>query len=245
MDPSVTVITSSPRFLRLGTIATLLAGAAYCVVVHVLIVDLSMPSTTLLVISAPWLMALGSVSLTETRTWSTSRTTTVVITGFTVASASFCLWELGKALGGRVDLPIFAESFVFLVSLGVLFGSSLVADREALVTRLARIARQGDMTPAVILYTRRVTAAWALFFALMAGVSAVLFTTQSREVWSAFVNLALWPLTAAGFAIEYVVRLRVLPDIRHESPMAGVRAFMHRDDGDSETARSSSMDSAR
>lgn len=209
-------------------IASLIVVAIYCVAVHVLIVDHTMPSLTLFVISAPWLVAAGSAFLTATRAWSRSGIVTVVVVGFDVAAGAFCVWQVGRWLGARIDLPIFAESFLFLSWLAVLFAASLRGDREALVTRLARSARRGDMPPAVVRYTRRVTAGWAAFFALAATTSALLFATQSREAWSAFVNLALGPSTVAVFAIEYAIRRRVLPDVAHVSPMAGVRAFMQR-----------------
>ena len=230
MNPSTTPAGGSATRPRLGLVVALLLAAIYCVGVHLLVVDHTMPALTLLVITAPWLMALASASLTATRRWSTSPTVTAIVVGFSIAATSFCVWRLGRWLSGRVDVLVFAESFVFLLSLTVLFGASLFGDREALITRLARIARGDDMTPAVVRYTRRVTAGWAMFFALAALVSAALFATQSRDLWSAFANLALWPLTALAFGVEYAIRLRVLPDIEHSSPLVGVRTFMHRDD---------------
>lgn len=218
-------------------VATLLVAAIYCVVVHLLIVDHTMPSLTLLVITSPWLAAGASAVSAAAKARSVSFVTTTLVIGVGLVLAACIVWELGVWLHGRVDVPIFAESFVFLLSLTLLFAASLVGDREAFVTRLARIARRGDMPPTVVRYTRRVTLGWAVFFALAAALSAALFATVSRELWSAFVNLALWPLTAVAFAIEYAIRVRVLPDVEHMSPLVGVRTFMHRDDVGIESAQ--------
>lgn len=73
-------------------------------------------------------------------------------------------------------------------ALAVLFGRTLVAGREPLVTRFARIVR-GELPPEIVGYTRSVTAAWTLFFIVMALIAIVLYSTASREAWSAFVNL--------------------------------------------------------
>lgn len=110
------------------------------------------------------------------------------------------------------------------VALAVLFGRTLLAGREPLVTRFARIIH-GALPQPIERYTRSVTAVWTAFFAVMAAIAIVLYALASREAWSAFVNLLTIPSVAAMFAIEYAVRRMRFPDFEHVSILEGARAF--------------------
>jgi uncharacterized membrane protein len=104
------------------------------------------------------------------------------------------------------------------------FGRSLRAGEVALCTRLAD-KLHGPLSTAEILYTRRVTLAWTLFFALMGVTVVVLYVEAPRAVWSAFVNFAVTPLIVAMFAAEYMVRGRVLPHTERRGMWASVQVF--------------------
>ncbi len=104
------------------------------------------------------------------------------------------------------------------------FGRSLRAGEVALCTRLAD-KLHGPLSAAEILYTRRVTLAWTLFFALMGVIVVVLYAEAPRAVWSAFVNFAVTPLIVAMFAAEYMVRGRVLPHTERRGMWASVQVF--------------------
>ena len=104
------------------------------------------------------------------------------------------------------------------------FGRSLRAGEVALCTRLAD-KLHGPLNAAEILYTRRVTLAWTLFFALMGLTVALLYVTAPRPIWSAFVNFLATPLILAMFAAEYVVRGHVLPHTVRRGMWASVRVF--------------------
>jgi uncharacterized membrane protein len=86
-----------------------------------------------------------------------------------------------------------------------LFAASLAPGREAMISRFARHVR-GTLSPAILLYTRRVTWAWCGFFAGQILVSLGLFLFAPVAVWSIFVNLLNLPLLVAMFAAEYLVR---------------------------------------
>jgi len=105
------------------------------------------------------------------------------------------------------------------------FGHTLAAGREPLVTRFARIMRRGDMPPEVLSFTRGVTLAWALFFAGIAMVSAFLYAAVSIEAWSVFSNLVNSPLIGLMFVGEYAVRRHQLRHIRHSAILDGVQIF--------------------
>ena len=91
------------------------------------------------------------------------------------------------------------------------FARTLRAGDEALVTRLARRVH-GSLAPRLAVYTRRVTVAWAMFFAAQVAVSIVLFAFAPLELWSMYVNLLNVPLIALMFAAEHLYRRLRFPD---------------------------------
>ncbi len=132
--------------------------------------------------------------------------------------------------------PILALHFAWLYVLqqagffgliGIAFGRSLMAGQVPLCTRWAT-AFHGPLAPAAVRYTRNVTAAWTLFFALMMTTLVVLFLLAPLPVWSAFANFGTFPLVVAMFLAEYRVRGRALPDMRHASILESVRASVSR-----------------
>ncbi len=214
------------RATRAATVAAaVVLFLAYFVALHALVVSRRFVPLTLALIVAPWLAALASAIAKRA--------------GGTIASAVAALglvaigcWRFRDDLAGHVETLLYLENLVFLLALGALFAGTLAGDREALVTRLARIARNGDMPPRIVRYSRRLTAAWAAFFVVAAVVSTALFATQSHALWSSFVNLAMWPLILLFFVVEYAVRLRTFPDERPSSFSAAFRAYAKRaDDG--------------
>lgn len=111
------------------------------------------------------------------------------------------------------------------VALGILFGRSLLRGRTPLCTRWAT-AVHGPLPPAVVAYTRKVTGAWAVFFGLMTTALIALGLFAPAHVWSAFANFCTFPLIAAMFVAEYIVRGRVLPDMQHAGILEGARAYL-------------------
>jgi uncharacterized membrane protein len=110
-----------------------------------------------------------------------------------------------------------------LLSFG--FGRSLRAGDTPLCTRLAD-KLHGPLSAGELHYTRQVTLAWALFFAVITTAIFVLFVSAPRAIWSMFVNFATLPLVATMFAAEYAVRCRVLPDTDRRGILATVRVFL-------------------
>ena len=104
------------------------------------------------------------------------------------------------------------------------FGRSLRSGEVALCTRFAD-KLHGPLNAAEVRYTRQVTLAWTLFFALMGVTVVVLYVAARRVVWSAFVNFLATPLILAMFAAEYAVRGRVLPNTERRGMWASVRIF--------------------
>ena len=143
---------------------------------------------------------------------------------------------LAAALGALLlydSWPILEKNFsvVYLLQelgmyglLAAGFGRSLRTGEVALCTRLAD-KLHGPLNAAEILYTRRVTLAWTLFFMLMGVSIAILYVAAPRAVWSAFVNFVATPLIIAMFAAEYAVRGLVLPHTERRGIWATMRVF--------------------
>jgi uncharacterized membrane protein len=138
-------------------------------------------------------------------------------------------WPWLAALGAGVlaaaaldrELP---TRLPFLLPIGVYalvcwtFARTLVDGREPLVTRIARLARDGELPEPLVAYTRRVTRLWALTLAGMAVVSAALARFAEAATWSLFTNVLGYALLVALFLLEYVYRLVRYPGIRHDTP---------------------------
>ena len=131
-------------------------------------------------------------------------------------------WEL---LAAHFSWLYLVQQAGFYLLLGVMFGRSLLGGRVALCTHWATLAH-GPLSPAMARYSRQVTAAWTLFFALLTVAHVLLFLLAPLPVWSAFANFFCLPLVAAMFIGEYLVRGLRLPDIEHAGMLHGLRAFL-------------------
>jgi uncharacterized membrane protein len=129
--------------------------------------------------------------------------------------------------------PVLERSFtwVYLLQEGGLysvlaasFGQSLFGGRVALCTQIADKVH-GPLTPQELRYTRRVTAAWALFFVLITAATLGLFLFAPLRIWSLFANFCVLPLIGLMFVAEYAVRRRVLPQVPRGGILAAVRVY--------------------
>lgn len=120
---------------------------------------------------------------------------------------------------------LFLEHVLFNGALGYLFGRTLANGRVPLCTQFATMVRGNPLAPEIAAYTRRITAAWALFFAVIVAVSTLLFATASIETWSTFANYLTLPLAALMFIVEHACRRFALPGIRSSGMLESVRAY--------------------
>ncbi|MGO4221335.1 ketosynthase [Lysobacter sp. TAF61] len=149
-------------------------------------------------------------------------------------------WALTVLLGAGLvwlaatpyaQLLLLAPPMVFVGLVAWLFGRSLRAPREALITRIVAAMERttpAGLAPQLYRYSRRLTAAWATVLALLAlanGVLAMiavpggvlarlghvpaLSITQSQ--WSLFANLANYGIVGGFFLGEYALRRRLFP----------------------------------
>jgi uncharacterized membrane protein len=108
--------------------------------------------------------------------------------------------------------------------LALVFARTLAAGREPLCGYFARMVH-GELSPGIERYTRQLTAAWSLFFVMMAATSSALFFGATLQTWSTFANFLTAPLTALMFVAEYLVRRCLHPDMQHADIFAGIQAF--------------------
>lgn len=128
--------------------------------------------------------------------------------GLLLAGTLAWLWP---SLRHNVALLYFIQHLGINLAFAALFGKTLVGPGEALITRFARIVHNGVLSERNLRYTRQVTLAWTLFFAINAALSALLYALAPPAVWSFYANLLTAPLVGLMFAAEHLVRMRVLP----------------------------------
>jgi|SRR6267378_553657 hypothetical protein len=114
-----------------------------------------------------------------------------------------------------------AAAYSFLLWL---FGRSLRRGDEALITRVAR-RFHGPLPLYMEAYTRRLTAAWCIFFSAQLLGSALLLAFASLDIWSLFVNMLNIPLVAAMFGGDYLYRVLRYRGYPHVSIAQSVEAF--------------------
>ncbi len=105
------------------------------------------------------------------------------------------------------------------------FGRTLAEGRVPLISQIARHLEGGELSPALAAYTRKVTIAWALFFAAQLLTSALLYGFAPLPAWSLFINVLNAPLIALMFAGEYVIRIWRHPGHARTSIAQVVDAF--------------------
>jgi len=142
------------------------------------------------------------------------------------AALAYLAWRHFDSIGDRAAWVYFIQHVGGNTLLALVFGSSLAANRVPLCTRIAAFAHD-PMAPKLVRYTRQVTLAWTVFFAASAGVSTLLFAYAPIVVWSVFANVLALPLVALMFGVEYIVRLWLLPDIKHVSIFHAMRGYLH------------------
>ena len=126
----------------------------------------------------------------------------VVATLTAVATFAFLTWVAGRFPG----LLLYTPPIVINLALCAFFARTLRAGSEPFVSRFARIERGGWLPPDLARYTRNLTCAWALFFLVMAAVSATLAMTGPLATWSLFSNLLNYLFVIILFIVEYIYR---------------------------------------
>jgi len=115
-----------------------------------------------------------------------------------------------------------AAAYLFLLWY---FGRTLVRGREPLISRFARSVH-GSLDPEMARFTRKVTIAWCLFFAVQLIASALLFGFAPLGAWSMFINVLNLPLVALMFVGQLAYRRIRFPGYPRVSLWQAFQAFI-------------------
>lgn len=141
-----------------------------------------------------------------------------------------------SSLAAHVSALWFVEHVSINLLLAAFFGRTLLPGAEPLITRIARAMRP-SMPQEVVEYTRAVTVAWTIYFAVMAALSITLYFGSSVAVLSAFATFVSGPAVALMFLFEFALRRRRVPG-SHASiaqSIAGFRALVQAPGGSSKS----------
>jgi uncharacterized membrane protein len=139
-----------------------------------------------------------------------------------VAVALACRYR--DLLGAHLGLIDLAQDLAAYGALAFAFARSLAPDRTPLCTQWATV-QHGPLPPPALVYTRRVTGAWALLFAGITVLLVAVFVLASPRVWSLFSDFGAFALIAAMFVGEYLVRGRALPELAKGGILESLRAY--------------------
>ena len=116
------------------------------------------------------------------------------------------LFLFALALWANALLPL--KLYPVLVNAGLLglFAYSLVVP-PTMIERIAR-AREPDLSDAALIYTRRVTQIWCVFFAVNSLIALCTALWTSAAVWTLYNGLIAYLLIGLLFAGEYCIRWR-------------------------------------
>jgi len=190
-------------------------SAAFAILAHAAIIEGIPPAAG---------AALSLVPLVLLAIWAARRSRRRAAVLALAAACAIALWLGWGQLERHFPDLFFLEHAGSNLILAIVFGRTLLAGREPMVGRFAR-AVHGDLPPEVVRYTRKVTIAWTVFFALLFAASCTFYLGRFLEAWSLLANILTPLLVAAMFVIEYAVRLRALPNWEQVGILASVRAF--------------------
>lgn len=201
------------RFAGIAWQVLAVAGVvAYQVLVHLGVAG-GAPGTAAAVLLAAPAVAVGC--------WILLRSENRLLWILMIAMAAAATLALGGGGAALYGIP-HAAAYLFMLWL---FGRTLRHGREPFVTRLARRARGGALSPNMERYTRNLTFAWCVFFAAQLVTSALLLKLGSLEAWSLFINVLNLPLLAAMFTGDYVYRMIRYRDSPQASIVAALQAY--------------------
>jgi uncharacterized membrane protein len=132
---------------------------------------------------------------------------------FTLKVSTASRWWLGGALLlaaaaiiSNAWLPLKLYPVMVNVAMLCAFGLSLISP-PSMVERLARL-REPDLPTEAILYTRRVTQVWCVFFVFNGSIALATALWASPDIWSLYNGAIAYLLMGLLFGGEYMVRVR-------------------------------------
>lgn len=205
--------------MRARSIVVGLCGAAYVAASHWLMTRAPASEWNAVVIVGPMLALLGLYA------WQRQQRSLAAVAALALLGLVVLAWRGGGVSPASLYLT---QHVAIHVALATVFALTLRPGREPLVTALARRVH-GELTPAMAAYSRKVTAAWAIYFAAMGAVSIAVFSFAPFDTWAALANFGTPLAMVVLFVGEYVLRYRLHPEFERATLSAAVRAYSRRD----------------
>ena len=197
--------------------AIVVSAAAYLAFSHLLTIA-DRPSTLMLALGVTPLTVMALLA-----SWY-SRMRWLALTLLALLALAVLLYL--EELRNHVNWLYFMQHAGTMMLLAITFGSTLGrGDAEALCSRVTRLMLPGPADPTYMRYTWKVTLGWTVYFIASAVVSVGLFFLGPIAVWSYFANLLTPVFVGLMFVIEYLVRVRLLPDRVHFSIAQTIQAY--------------------
>lgn len=105
--------------------------------------------------------------------------------------------------------PLIIYSFLF-----ILFARTLKSGRKPLISVLAQ-RFHGRLSPQSVVYTRRLTLAWAILFAVIVLELIALAFFAPAAAWSLYANAFNFVFIAVFFLAEFCLRRWFVTDVKH------------------------------
>ena len=204
--------------MRARVIALAAAAVAYVLMTHWLMTGAPASPWNAVIVVGPMLGAASVVA------WQRRHRLLAALAALAAAGLVVQAWRGHDLPAGSLYV---CQHVAIHLLLALVFGLTLQAGREPLVTALARRVH-GTMTPAMAAYSRKVTGAWTGYFVAMATLSIVLYVVAPFDVWAAFANLVTPLAILLMFVGEYLLRYRLHPEFERATLAQAVRAYADR-----------------
>jgi uncharacterized membrane protein len=176
------------------SVAVVIALAVYPLLVYAAIGRFG-PSGVAALLAAVCVARLVVIKLRAPAAFGGPYLTFVCIGGLLLAAASFWM----DSSGAVRYYPVLVNAALLVV-----FAASLVSP-PSVIERIARL-RDPELRPAAVVYTRRVTIVWTVFFVLNGGAAFYTARFTTLEAWALYNGLIAYVLIGALFAVELAIR---------------------------------------
>lgn len=202
---------------RVSKFLVLMAVVAYPVLLHTFILKEQVEVWRLVFVFAPMLLVAGWVLFRlVARAW--WPLLLLVLTGLVYVVV---IGDYGRISLVAVNGLSHATLNLFLLWL---FGRTLLRGREPLISQISRHIN-GPLKPEIVAYTRKVTVAWCIFFALQVLVSLTLYIFAPIAAWSLFINVLNMPLLILMFVVERIYQKARFPNHSRSSIVKVIEVF--------------------
>ncbi len=113
------------------------------------------------------------------------------------------------------QMMLFLPPVLINLLLCFLFAQTLRTGSTPLISAFAKVVHGHELDEVARHYTRAVTQLWAGLFILLALESLLLAFFAPLAIWSLFTNFVNYILVLLVFIVEYQVRIRCLPYLKH------------------------------